>query len=77
VRYTELSPTGLRTSGQTDWWLLLFLWLPDELSRTSTCLQQLKSPRNCYALRKLQKTQESHRRVQAAGTEACLKSRSA
>ena len=51
---------GLKTSGQTDWWLLLFL--PDGLSRTSTCLQQLKSPRNCYALRKLQKTQEPHRR---------------
>ena len=27
---------GLKTSGQTDWWLLLFLSLPDGLSRTST-----------------------------------------
>ena len=41
------------------------------------CLQQLQSPRNCYALRKLQKAQETDRRAQAAGTEACLKSRSA
>lgn len=39
------------------------------------CLQQVQSPRNCYALRKLQKA--AHCRVQAAGTEACLKSRSA
>jgi hypothetical protein len=39
------------------------------------CLQQLQSPRNRYALRKLQKA--PHCRVQAAGTEACLKSRSA
>jgi hypothetical protein len=39
------------------------------------CLQQVQSPRNCYALRKLQKA--PHCRVQAAGTEACLKSRSA
>jgi hypothetical protein len=31
VRYTELSPTRLRDSGQTDWWLLLFL--PNGLSR--------------------------------------------